>query len=46
MKKYDGVNFTFTRYQRLRSQNTSMGIGLIELTKHSDTLNYIRFFKH
>ena len=44
-KKY-GNNFTRTPRKRLRGQNTLVGIGLIELTKSSDTLNYKPFFKH
>ena len=32
--------------RRKRLQNTSMGLGLIELTEPSDTLNYKPFFKH
>ena len=32
--------------QRLRGQNKSMGIGLIELTEPSDTWNCEPFFKH
>ena len=31
--------------QRLRDQNTSLGVGLIELIKPSDTLNYKSFLK-
>ena len=31
--------------QRLRDQNTSVGVGLIELIKPSDTLNYKSFLK-
>ena len=45
-KKPDGGNFTPTSLQGLQVQNTSVGIGLIELTKSSDTLNYKLFFKH
>ena len=44
-KKY-GNNFTRTPRKRLRGQNTLVGIGLIELIKSSDTLNYKPFFKH
>ena len=32
--------------QRLRGQNKSVGIGLIELTEPSNTWNYEPFFKH
>ena len=45
-KKYDGDNFTPTPRKRLQGQNTSVGIGLIELNEPSDTLNYRPFFKH
>ena len=45
-KKYVGGNFTPTIRQRLRGQNTSMGIGLIEFTESSDTLNYKPCLKH
>ena len=44
-KKYGGPNFTSFR-QGLRGQNTSVGIGITELTQPSDTLNYKPFFKH
>ena len=52
--KYDGDSFTPTPSKQLRpnpckwvcGQNTSVGIGLIELTEPSDTLNYKPFFKH
>ena len=43
---YDGGNATLTHRQRLRGQNTWAGIGLIELTEPSDTLNYKPFFKY
>ena len=42
-KKYDGDNFTPTSCKWLRGQNTLVGIGLIELTDPSDTLNYKPF---
>ena len=45
-KKYDGGHFIPTFCQRLQGQNTSLRIGLIELTEHSDTLNYKPFFKN
>ena len=45
-KKYGGDNFTLTPYKWLRGQNTLVGIGLIELTEVSDTLNYKPFFKY
>ena len=45
-KKYDGNNFTPTPRKRLQGQNTSVGIGLIELTEPSNTLNDRSFFKH
>ena len=45
-KKYDRDNFTHTPCKRLQGQNTLVGIGLIELTEPSDTLNYKSFFKH
>ena len=45
-KKYDGGNFIPAFCQRLQIQNTSLGIGLIELSEHSDTLNYKPFFKN
>ena len=45
-KKYGGVNFTIILRQRLQGQNTSIGIGLIELTEPSDTLNYKPLFKY
>ena len=38
-------NFTPAPRQALRGQTTSVGIGLIELTEPSDTLNYKLFFK-
>ena len=38
-------NFTPAPRQPLRGQTTSVGIGLIELTEPSDTLNYKLFFK-
>ena len=38
-------NFTLDPRQRLQCQIISVGIGLIELTKPSDTLNYKAFFK-
>ena len=48
-KSYDGVNFTPTPSQRLLGlgigQNTSVGIGLIELAELSDALNYKPFFR-
>ena len=43
---YDGGNFTPILRQVLRGQNTSVEIGLIELTEPFDTLNYKPFFKH
>ena len=45
-KKYDGGNFTHVPCQILQGQNTLVGIGLIELTKASDILNYKPFSKH
>ena len=45
MKKYDGDNFTPIPRKQLRGQNTSLEIGLIELTDPSDTLKYKPFFK-
>ena len=45
IKKYDGDNFTPTPCKRVKGQNTSMEIGLIELTEPY-TLNYKPFFKH
>ena len=45
-KKYDGNIFTTIPSQVLRDQNVSVGIGLIELTEPSDTLNYKPFFNH
>ena len=45
-KKYDGDNFTPTSRKGLRGQNTSVGLGLVELTEPSDILNYKPFFKH
>ena len=45
-KKYIGGNFTHTLCQRLRGQNTLLGIWLIKLTEPSETLNYIPFSKH
>ena len=39
-------DFIPTPRQLLRCQNTSVGIELIELTEHSDTLNYNPFLKH
>ena len=42
-KKYDRGKFTPTPRQRFPCQNTSAGIRLIELTKSSDTLNYMPF---
>ena len=45
-KKYDGGNFTPTPCKRLCGQNTSVGIGLIELTEPSDTLNNKPFVNH
>ena len=42
----NGGNFTPSPCQLLRNQNASVGIGLIELTVSSDTLNYKPFFKH
>ena len=45
-KKYGGVNFTLILRQRLQGQNTSTGIGLIELTEPSGTLNYKPLFKY
>ena len=42
-KKYDGDNFTPTPRKQLQGQNTSVVIGLIELTVLSDTLNYKLF---
>lgn len=38
-------NFTLDPRQRLQCQIISVGIGLIELIKPSDTLNYKAFFK-
>ena len=45
-KKYNGNSFTPSPCKLLRGQNTSAGIGLIELTLLSDTLNYKPFVKH
>ena len=45
-KKYDGDNFTPSPRKRLWGQNKSVGIGLTELTKPSDTVNYEPYFKH
>ena len=45
-KNYDGDNSPPNQCKRLRGQNTSVGIGLIELTEPSDTLNFKLFFKH
>ena len=45
-KKYDGGNFTRVPRQILQGQNTLVGIGLIELAKASDILNYKPFSKH
>ena len=45
-KKYDGDNFTPIPQKQSRGQNTSVGIGLIELTEPSDRLNYKPLFKH
>ena len=44
--KHDEDNFTPTPRKGLRGQNTSVGIGLIEFTVTSDTLDYKKFFKH
>ena len=44
-KKYEADIFTPTPRKRLRDQNNSVGIGLIELTEPSDTLSYKPFFK-
>ena len=38
-------NYNPTPCKRVKGQNTSMEIGLIELTEPSDTLNYKPFFK-
>ena len=38
-KKYDGDNFTPVPHERLEGQNTSVRIGLIELTEPSNALN-------
>ena len=40
------VNQGFLFHQGLLGQNTPVGIGLIELTKQSDKLNYKPFLKH
>ena len=45
-KKYDGDSFTPTLSIGLRSQNTSVSRGLIELTEPFDTMNYKPFLKH
>ena len=45
-KKEWWVNFIPIPRQQLRSQNTSVGMGLIELNEPFDTLNYQPFFKH
>ena len=45
-KEHGGDNFTLNPRRRLRGQNISVGIWLIELTEPSDTLNFNPFFKH
>ena len=45
-KMSDRGNFTSTSCQRLRCQNTTVEIGLIELAEPSDTWNYEPFSKH
>ena len=45
-KKCDRDNFTPTPRERLRGQNTFVGISLIELTEPSDTLNCKTFLKY
>ena len=45
-KKYDRDNFTFNPHKQLPDQNMSVGIGLMEVTEPSDTLNYMSFFKY
>ena len=41
-KKFDENNSTPTSRKRLRGQNTSVGIKLIELTEPSDTSHYLK----
>ena len=43
VETYDGGNFAPTPRKRLRGQNTSVGIWLIELTEPSETLDYKTF---
>ena len=45
-RKFNRGSFTPNFRQRLRDQNTSVEIRLIELTERSDTLNCKPFFKH
>ena len=42
-KKYDRDKFTVTSRKGLQGQNTSVGIGLIELNEPSDTVNCKQF---
>ena len=42
-KRYGGGNFTLTSRLLLQGQNTSVGVGLIERTELSNTLNTSRF---
>ena len=39
-------NYVPTFYKQVSNQNKLVGIGLIELTEPSGTLNYKPFFKH
>ena len=43
-KKFDSDNFTPTHRKRLRGPNTSVRLGLIELTEASVTLNFRPLF--
>ena len=45
-KKYIGDNFTSTLCKRLRSQNISVEIRLIELTEPSKTLHFTFLFRY